>query len=315
MNSFIKVVVVILCVVSIGLVGYLACLKSGGPFAEEKEAKEKTTVIETVTSKSEEVQPTTEFEEAQLGAFSAFGDKVERAEWENLKKEYDLPSQITYTGGTAKDDWLYRELYVSEFGDAIVTYSCDTYEKAVKVSGIGNVFNTEYKRWNRENFIWYLNIVDLSEKQEVLEKSIVARFEYKKGLIFLREEFTNRFSDERFCKNIEENTEYTGFKENANKVRTYTSKAGYTFELYDGTSRYSEYDEEDVKCTFAIIWSESENTILKFEFRDLSESEIQEVFETVVMPDDNIDTSELPVGEKRDDLIKEIKENAPKKKN
>ena len=45
MNSFIKVVVVILCVVSIGLVGYLACLKSGGPFAEEKEAKEKTTVI------------------------------------------------------------------------------------------------------------------------------------------------------------------------------------------------------------------------------------------------------------------------------
>ena len=92
----------------------------------------------------------------------------------------------------------------------------------------------------------------------VLEKCIVARFEYKKGLIFLREEFTNRFSDERFCKNIEENTEYTGFKENANKVRTYTSKAGYTFELYDGTSRYSEYDEEDVKCTFAIIWSESE---------------------------------------------------------
>lgn len=299
MDSFTKVAVVAFCIVSIGGIGYWAS-SNGSSFVGKKSTKEGSTVVET-TSEIAETQPLIEEKETEE-EFPMY-DENERAEWEELNKKYDFSNIITAKKGTNKDGWISRELDVSEDGYANVRYYYDSYQEAVEASGLGNIFTKEYKRVDEDHILCYTDIISLEGTQELLERSIYTRFEYNKGLVFLTEDYNNRHTKD---------LKYTDIilKKPKNE-RIYTSKNGYEFTLKDGGN--TDDDGNAVDCTRTVIMSENRKYVITLEFRELSEEEIREVLDTVIIPDDKIDISKVPASETRDAIIKEIKKNAPKK--
>ncbi|HAH18212.1 MAG TPA: hypothetical protein DCL29_04300 [Eubacterium sp.] len=304
-DLFTKVAVVAFCVVSIGGIGFFALSKGGiNPSSDKKTAKEGTTVVET-TSENAETQSL--IEEKETEEEFPENNEAENIEWKKLSKKYDFSSIITGKEGTDKDGWEYRELDVSDGGYANVRYYYDSYQEAIEASGLHNILSKDYKRMDREGTICYTDIISLEGTQKLLERSVDAKFQYKNGFVFLTQDYDNH--------NMEDMSFTDGALQNPTNERVYTSKSGIKFTLRDGTTCYPAYDdEEQVKCTRTSILSDKRKYIITIELRGLSEDEMHEVLDTVVMPDDNVDINKVPASEKRADIVKEIKKNAPKKK-
>ena len=173
-------------------------------------------------------------------------------------------NQLSYEEGTA--DTLWTSKTVTEVnGYVTTTYAFDSYTKARQEAGIGTKFTQEYEP-EYEDGIHY----SVTENEGFRESELSANLKYQEGSFTVLQSR----SEEGFA----EDHAYSIKLQNTSNERDYSTKDGVTFHLVDET--ISGEEGNDVN-TYVMIATDSYEGFIGF--RGLSEEQIHEVLDTVVI--------------------------------
>ena len=173
-------------------------------------------------------------------------------------------NQLAYEEGTA--DTLWTSKTVTEVnGYVTTTYAFDSYAKAQQEAGFGTKQPAEYEP-EYEDGIHY----SVTESEGFRESELSANLKYQEGSFTVLQSR----SEEGFA----EDHAYSIKLQNTSNERDYSTKDGVTFHLVDET--ISGEEGNDVK-TYVMIATDSYEGFISF--RGLSEEQIHEVLDTVVI--------------------------------
>ena len=173
-------------------------------------------------------------------------------------------NQISHEEGTANTLWTSKT--VTEVnGYVTTTYAFDSYTKAQQEAGIGTKFTQEYEP-ESEDGIHY----SVTENEGFRESELSANLKYQEGSFTVLQSR----SEEGFA----EDHAYSIKLQNTSNERDYSTKEGVTYHLVDET--ISGEEGNDVN-TYVMIATDSYEGFISF--RGLSEEQIHEVLDTVVI--------------------------------
>lgn len=173
-------------------------------------------------------------------------------------------NRISYEEGTADTLWTSKK--VSEVnGYVTTTYTFDSYAKAQQYSGIGTKFTTEYLPESKNGIIY-----SVTENEGFRESELSADLKYREGSFTVLQSRSEVGFAEDFAFSVK--------LQNTSNERDYRTKDGVTYHLVDET--ISGEDGNKVNTYVMIATDDYEGFI---SFRGLSEEEIHEVLDTVVI--------------------------------
>ena len=299
MDSFAKVAVVVFCVGSIGAFGLFATTKIGPSSKNSKVSKDVglvETTSESLKETDETVQETTTEEEVDYSP-----DEESIKEWNELKNTIDLSdSWVSSRDGKDGDNWLSRDLLILDDGYANIRYNYDDYGKALIDSGLYSMFTKDYQVG--EYGVTYTDILNIGNKNEGLYRILDTWFDYKKGKVYCSQIYQDCVSDDY---------SFSSGSKGRHNERLYTNKDGCVFKLEDvDNDAVNLFDEKWETATETLFVSMNNKTSYQITFYGLSEEEMHEFLDTVIIP--NYDLTDAPKSEDRDKIIKEIKKNKTK---
>ena len=173
-------------------------------------------------------------------------------------------NQISYEEGTADTLWTSKK--VTEVNGYVTTaYSYDSYAKAQQDAGIGTKFTTEYLPESEDGIIYRV-----TENEGFRESELSANLKYQEGSFTVLQSR----SEEGFA----EDYAFSVKLQNTSNERDYSTKEGVTYHLVDETISGEEGEEVH---TYVMIATDTYEGFLCF--RGLSEEQIHEVLDTVVI--------------------------------
>ena len=274
MNAFAKAAVIAICAMSIGTIGVYAGSKAiKKMITKNTSVQEHGMVITNATEENESNVPVIDLDK-------------EYKDYNDTKDDYNYMDDFCgeKTGGV-NDNWKTRKLFSPNVNYMNVQYAYDDYSKALEDSGFSKLFSKDYEVG--DDGIVYTDTFCKDDENEV-DRSLDAFFKYKKGKFSVIESYHNNVAPEV------SNSVITNSIENARK---YTNKNGVEFALAD------DINSEGQKYTLTMFMSKNNMYSGILDFIGLSDEEIHEILDTIVIPDGEL---QIVNREKMDDVVKEI---------